>query len=90
MSLEIVSQVPLIIKIPSGQSRFSGVPRTEQILNISSISEFPGKRGLKSIYINNAYRGGDEYSVINSSHILPTYILREQKNILGKLNNSIF
>jgi len=31
---------------PSGQSRLSGVPRTEQILNNSSISEFPGKSGL--------------------------------------------
>jgi hypothetical protein len=34
---------------PSGQSRLSGVPRTEQILNISSISEFPGKSGLEAI-----------------------------------------
>ena len=33
---------------PSGQSLLSGVPRTEQILKISSISELPGKRGLKN------------------------------------------
>ena len=35
-----------INNFPSGHSRLSGVPRTEQILNISSISELPGKRGL--------------------------------------------
>ena len=33
---------------PSGQSLLSGVPRTEQILKISSISEFPGNSGLKN------------------------------------------
>lgn len=32
---------------PSGQSRLSGVPITEQILNTSSISELPGNRGRK-------------------------------------------
>lgn len=32
---------------PSGHSLLSGVPMTEQILKISSISELPGKRGLK-------------------------------------------
>ena len=31
---------------PSGHSLESGVPSTEQILNISSISELPGNRGL--------------------------------------------
>ena len=31
---------------PSGQSLLSGVPNTEQILKISSISELPGNRGL--------------------------------------------
>ena len=32
---------------PSGHSLESGVPSTEQILNISSISELPGNSGLK-------------------------------------------
>ena len=32
---------------PSGHSLESGVPSTEQILNISSISELPGNRGLE-------------------------------------------
>ena len=31
---------------PSGHSLESGVPSTEQILNISSISELPGNNGL--------------------------------------------
>ena len=35
---------------PSGHSLESGVPRTEQILNISSISEFPGNSGLHISY----------------------------------------
>ena len=34
---------------PSPHSRLSGVPRTEQILNISSISELPGKSG-RNVY----------------------------------------
>ena len=34
---------------PSPHSRLSGVPSTEQILNISSISEFPGKSG-RNVY----------------------------------------
>ena len=34
---------------PSGHSLESGVPSTEQILNISSISELPGNSGLKQI-----------------------------------------
>ena len=34
---------------PSGQSRLSGVPMTEQILNTSSISELPGKSG-RNVY----------------------------------------
>ena len=32
---------------PSGHSLESGVPSTEQILNISSISELPGNSGLQ-------------------------------------------
>ena len=32
---------------PSGHSLESGVPSTEQILNISSISELPGNSGLE-------------------------------------------
>ena len=39
--------IPAASLKPSGHSLVSGVPSTEQILNISSISEFPGNRGLE-------------------------------------------
>ena len=39
--------IPAASLKPSAHSLVSGVPNTEQILKISSISEFPGKRGLK-------------------------------------------
>ena len=45
--------IPAASLNPSGQSLLSGVPRTEHILKISSISEFPGKRGLKDKNKNN-------------------------------------
>ena len=45
--------IPAASLKPSGQSRLSGVPNTEQILNISSISEFPGNSGLEKFKINN-------------------------------------
>ena len=37
---------------PSGHSLESGVPSTEQILKISSISEFPGNKGLEIVSVN--------------------------------------
>ena len=45
---------------PSGHSLESGVPSTEQILNISSISELPGNNGLKHrphvLFVRPLYR----------------------------------
>ena len=39
--------IPAASLKPSGQSLESGVPSTEQILKISSISELPGNSGLQ-------------------------------------------
>ena len=39
--------IPAASLKPSGHSLASGVPSTEQILKISSISEFPGNKGLE-------------------------------------------
>ena len=59
-SAKTINQAVLYKYIPSGQSLLSGVPSTEQILKISSISELPGNSGLKhtkqasgNIYILN-------------------------------------
>ena len=40
--------IPAASLKPSGQSLESGVPSTEQILKISSISELPGNSGLQT------------------------------------------
>ena len=46
--------IPAASLKPSGHSLVSGVPSTEQILKISSISELPGNKGLEimSVYFN--------------------------------------
>ena len=43
--------IPAASLKPSGHSLVSGVPSTEQILKISSISELPGNKGLEIIKV---------------------------------------
>ena len=45
--------IPAASLNPSGHSLVSGVPSTEQILKISSISEFPGNKGLEITSVNS-------------------------------------
>ena len=59
--------IPAASLKPSGHSLASGVPSTEQILKISSISEFPGNKGLE------LYFGQFTSQSLNFANVLQVY-----------------
>ena len=71
---------------PSGHSLESGVPSTEQILNISSISELPGNRGLKQFYVVRPQNKIGNRFQIFPQILLPSISLMEKYETIGNFS----